>query len=321
MKPLITITGDIGSGKSTIGRHLANGLGYGYVSGGEIQRRLASGQGLTTLEQNKLSMDDPAVDERIDGYLRQLDSTAQRMVVDSRLAWFFIRDAFNIYISVDPVVGARRVLSTPRDEEHHDGLADAVRNNMTRKQLEDERFACLYNANCKDIHSFNLVLDSTWVRADPLARLAAQAFADAQEDVFGSRALICPRSLYPTQQVRELAGDTTERVFRAMEAEGFDDRTPIGAVRFGDYFFIWDGHWRTSCALRMNLDLVPCEIHLAHEESPIRGLQYGEEVRASLGFPWLADWESAHSFDFALRPENDGKPNLGHVNECGDVRS
>ena len=49
----ITITGDLGSGKSAVSNLLCERTGYDYVSTGRIQRQLAQEMGIDTLEMNR----------------------------------------------------------------------------------------------------------------------------------------------------------------------------------------------------------------------------------------------------------------------------
>ena len=68
----ITIAGDIGSGKSTIAKRLAELARVEPLSTGGIQRQLAQARGLSVLELNKLAEQDPSIDKEIDGYLLAL---------------------------------------------------------------------------------------------------------------------------------------------------------------------------------------------------------------------------------------------------------
>ena len=52
---MITISGMLGSGKSTVAKILAQKLDYGYYSTGNAQREIAQKRGLTTLELNQLA--------------------------------------------------------------------------------------------------------------------------------------------------------------------------------------------------------------------------------------------------------------------------
>ncbi|MFN4256381.1 MAG: cytidylate kinase family protein, partial [Saprospiraceae bacterium] len=63
----ITITGDLGSGKSAVSKILCQKTGFPYVSTGQIQRQLAADMGMDTLEMNRRADWDPTIDERIDG--------------------------------------------------------------------------------------------------------------------------------------------------------------------------------------------------------------------------------------------------------------
>ena len=69
MNFIITLSGQLGSGKSTIGKMLATRLDYTFYSTGSAQRKIAAERGLTTLELNKLSMTDSSIDAQIESLL------------------------------------------------------------------------------------------------------------------------------------------------------------------------------------------------------------------------------------------------------------
>ena len=62
----ITIAGDIGSGKSTVAKKIAEAVGLEPLSTGSIQRQLAQARGLTVLELNRVAEEDATVDKEID---------------------------------------------------------------------------------------------------------------------------------------------------------------------------------------------------------------------------------------------------------------
>jgi cytidylate kinase len=62
----ITLTGDLGSGKSAVSSILCEITGFEYLSTGRIQRKIAENMGMDTLELNRLADTDPSIDERID---------------------------------------------------------------------------------------------------------------------------------------------------------------------------------------------------------------------------------------------------------------
>ena len=68
MKEIVTLSGDIGGGKSSVARILSASLGYPIISAGGMQREIAASMGLTTLQLNEQSAKDRSVDDRIDAF-------------------------------------------------------------------------------------------------------------------------------------------------------------------------------------------------------------------------------------------------------------
>ena len=93
----ISITGELGSGKSTIAKILAEEFKAQYLSTGAIQRNIANRFGLNTLQLNNLADTNKQIDEEIDGTLIELNTSDKSFVIDSRLAWFFIPNSFKFY--------------------------------------------------------------------------------------------------------------------------------------------------------------------------------------------------------------------------------
>ena len=69
---IITITGEPGSGKSTIGKRLAKELGYGHYYIGQIRRDAAKKKGMTLAEYNKYGEAHPETDIEVDDYQKNL---------------------------------------------------------------------------------------------------------------------------------------------------------------------------------------------------------------------------------------------------------
>lgn len=158
----ITITGDLGSGKSLISRLLESKLGYRVVSTGAIQRRIAAEHGMNTLELNKYSETHPEIDEIIDNAVRDISKSEDLAIIDSRLAWFFIPESFKVYLSVDVEVAARRIFNDDsRTTETYESHKKAVLDIAARKKSENKRYITLYGADCNNMESFDLLLDTS----------------------------------------------------------------------------------------------------------------------------------------------------------------
>ncbi|MBK9336079.1 MAG: cytidylate kinase family protein [Lewinellaceae bacterium] len=158
----ITITGDLGSGKSAVSRILCERTGFQYVSTGRIQRQLAEKMGIDTLEMNRLADVDPSIDEQIDGIFADLGKDSENYVVDSRMAWFFLPDSLKVYLRADVQVAAERILGDPtRNSEQYQSREEAVQKITARKASENARFLKKYGADCANMDNFDLVVDTT----------------------------------------------------------------------------------------------------------------------------------------------------------------
>lgn len=168
----ITLTGDLGSGKSAVSRILCQRTGFEYISTGKVQRQLAEELGLDTLEMNRRADTDPSIDERIDGIFAALAHDPQSYVIDSRMAWFFLPASFKVFLQADVRVAAQRILGDPaRNSEQYTSPDEAVQKILARKASENARFLLKYGADCANLQNFDLVIDTTQRSPDEVATL------------------------------------------------------------------------------------------------------------------------------------------------------
>lgn len=157
----ITLTGDLGSGKSAVSRILCEQTGFEYISTGRVQRQLAQELGLDTLEMNRRADTDPSIDERIDGIFVALGKDPKGYVIDSRMAWFFLPDSFKVFLQTEVHVAVQRILNDPdRNSEQYASVEEAVQKILARKASENARFLVKYGADCSDLNNFDLVIDT-----------------------------------------------------------------------------------------------------------------------------------------------------------------
>ena len=69
----ITLSGDLGSGKSTVGRRLAERLNLPHYSAGSLFREIGQISNLDALQTNLAAEDNVKIDEAVDNRTRELD--------------------------------------------------------------------------------------------------------------------------------------------------------------------------------------------------------------------------------------------------------
>ena len=181
----ITITGQLGSGKSTICNLIKDRYGYEIFSTGAIQREVAREKGITTLELNKLMKVDHSLDDIIDATTTKLsvERKDDKLIFDSRMAWHFAKDTFKIFLMVDPRVAAERVMANQRgEEETYASVDDACAKLVERSQVEQKRFMELYGVDYYDVNNYNLVVDSSRLTPEEIVNVIWESFEAYQND-------------------------------------------------------------------------------------------------------------------------------------------
>ena len=114
---ILTVSGLIGSGKTSVCRELSGLTGWRVVSAGTILRRMAEDRGLSVIELNEIAKTDESIDKLIDDQLIALRDSTQSLIVDSRLAWHFIPNSYKVHLIVDTSIAANRVFNAQRSDE------------------------------------------------------------------------------------------------------------------------------------------------------------------------------------------------------------
>lgn len=164
----ITITGALGSGKSTVAKKIAEKLGLIYYATGQAQRQIAQQMGLTTLQLNKLSETDKSIDDKIDGVIKAMNNDGKAYIVDSRLAWHFMPNSLKIKLEVDKNEAARRILndSARSGESKYTNIEEVLKATTARRQSERERFLQYYQVDIEDESNFDFIIDTTGLTVD-----------------------------------------------------------------------------------------------------------------------------------------------------------
>jgi len=157
----ITISGEIGSGKTTIAKMLAARLGYKYYCVGDFMRSMAKEKGMTLLELSALAEKDRTVDMELDERQKGLNKE-DNFVLDSRLGFHFVKNAFRIFIAVDVKEGARRVYNDLRHAERENTTPETTLENIKRRrESERKRYRKYYNIDLFNKDNYDLVIDTT----------------------------------------------------------------------------------------------------------------------------------------------------------------
>jgi cytidylate kinase len=180
-KHIITIAGKPGSGKSTASKSIALALDYQHFSSGDFFRSLGKERGVNVLEANLSGEKGADIDALVDQRLRDIGVTEDRMVIDSRTAWHWIPSSYKIYLDLDLLTAAERVLGkmTPERLEHEHipndprEYADQLKQ---RQESEARRYQKFYGIDPYDTKNYDLVIDAKQNNADQVRVLIMTGF-------------------------------------------------------------------------------------------------------------------------------------------------
>jgi len=144
-------------------------LNYDYIYTGKIQREIAGRYQMTTLELNKYAESHPEIDAEIDSTFKSLNNSTD-LIVDSRLAWFFIPKSFKVFLKTDLLVSASRISNdNQRGNEKYSSKEEAAKHLFERKTSENKRYMELYGVDCSDFSNFNLIIDTSFISPESVA--------------------------------------------------------------------------------------------------------------------------------------------------------
>ena len=155
----ITISGTPGSGKSTVGRLLAERLGLRYVNSGIVFREMAQNYQMSLEEFGKYAETHQEVDQQVDDKQRDILSKGD-VIVEGRIAgWIAVRNqipAIKIMIDADVQTRAKRIVKREKGS-----ITTRKKEIQIREKSEATRYKQYYNIDLEDTSIYDLFIDSS----------------------------------------------------------------------------------------------------------------------------------------------------------------
>lgn len=297
----ITITGELGSGKTTIAKILNQKYGFDFYSTGSIQREIAKEKGISTLELNQLMSNDlnNEYDKMIDNKTIEIgqENAGKDLVFDSRMAWHFVEKSFKVFVTVDSYTAAERVIKADRGAtEHYQSVEEAAMSLRKRKRLEDSRFAEIYKVNTTNFGNYDLIIDSTSAKPEELAEfiLDKAKTRNAEREIY-----LSPKRLKPTLTAVNIDAD------RVKELMNNADDKPVDAVEYDGSYFIVAGHESVCAKMRKGEKLISVKLLSVDDNGMIEAYQRKVSEIVKVSEEVFRDWEAINEIDDHLERKHD----------------
>jgi len=192
----ITLSGELGSGKSTVANYLISKMPFKIVSAGLLFRQLAAKHGMSAKEFNEFIESDPKYDHYVDDTMAELGRTDEKIIFDSRMAWHFVPSSFKIYLYVDVDTATERIFNdVGRVSESYTDKATARREIIDRRKSELLRYQNFYHCNLDDYSNYDLIVDTSHATREEVNELVFNSFKAFDEGKEYTKIWLSPKSL------------------------------------------------------------------------------------------------------------------------------
>jgi predicted cytidylate kinase len=155
----ITISGPIGSGKTTACDLLAKRLGYRSVVSGKIFREMAKEHKMTLAEFGELCERDMRYDRLLDERMVEIARDAPDIILEGRLVAHMLEKngipALKFFLTADLETRAKRVV-----EREGSPLDIALKEMEEREDSEAVRYRSYYGIDIKGVDVYDVVIDT-----------------------------------------------------------------------------------------------------------------------------------------------------------------
>lgn len=292
---IITLTGDLASGKSTISTALAHQWGVDRYSGGDLMRAIAFKHDKSLVEINNDPLLSAWLDQEVDGYQAHLGQSPRDLIVDSRLAWHFIPGSMKIKLVIHPAVSARRAFEgSARHAEVYKTVGDARVELKKRQGSERARFMKKYGADLDRAENFDLIIDTSAAGSTHALHVIEKCVAAHFSGQSYPKFWVSPAQLIPTENtMQKLGTDYCDSIRASIRQNGFHDSAPVDVIRYQDHLYLHDGHRRIFGALTANVGLIPAEIYGSDDIVPAGQCPARDMVIDGYRPSYFYDWQDA----------------------------
>lgn len=156
MKTKITLSGFAGTGKSTVGKMIQEQLNFQFISVGNYSRAYAMQKyGMTINEFQDKCKTKPELDNEIDEKFKKECNIKNNLVIDYRLGFHFIENAFHVLLKASDKTASKRISSANRKGEMVCSKTIKLRNIDMRN-----RFQKNYNIDFTNEDNYDLVINT-----------------------------------------------------------------------------------------------------------------------------------------------------------------
>lgn len=177
-KDIISITGDLASGQSTVAKMISEDLNFELYRNGAYFRELAVKNNMSVTEFGEYVENHPEIDMQIEKSAAEYAKEHKNIVIDAKMGWYAVPNSFKVYLKVNIDIAAKRAFNDPnrKRSENLPTLKDQKEDMIKRAKNDLLRYNKLYHVDRSDMSNYDLVLDTDNLSPQQVLQIIKQEY-------------------------------------------------------------------------------------------------------------------------------------------------
>ena len=218
-------------------------------------------------------------------------------IIDSRLAFHNIPEAFSVRLTTTPEIAAKRLFNDKNrgaEDSSYSSLKEAKEAREKRRIGEQERYKERYGVDLENPDNYDLIIDTSYATINDTADTMLKCLDYYMDGKPFVKTWTSPKTLLPMQGIRETAGMATytlEDMKNIIDKKGYLPDKPIEIIEADGYKGIIEGHHRNFAVADLGKTLVPYVVIAKDDEKIPYGGGTARERISSIRMVDLFDHE------------------------------
>lgn len=186
-------------------------------------------------------------------------------IIDSRLAFHNIPEAFSIRLTSSPEIAAIRLFndkSRGKEDNRYKTIEEAKEAREKRRTGEQNRYLKRYGVDLENEENYDLIINTSYSSTEDISNTILTCLNAYTEGKTFAKTWTSPKMLLPLQGERDTIGKTPGgyefgELLAEIEKNGFMPDKPIEIIENEGYKYIIEGHHRNFCSSYLGKTLVP----------------------------------------------------------------
>ena len=213
-------------------------------------------------------------------------------IIDSRLAFHNIPEAFSVRLTSKPEVAGRRLFDDKtrgKEDNKYESVEEAIEAREKRRLGENERYLQRYGVDLDDEDNYDLIIDTSYSTVDDISNSILKCSDLYYQNKYFPKNWASPKIFLPLQPERVTLGKASysmDEMIESMKERGYDTSEPITAVEVKGTKGIVEGHHRNFGAAINGITLIPY-IVIAKDNKEAENFLEGVSASKLRGHEWL----------------------------------